>query len=130
MNILIVDDNFASRRLLRAYLKGYGECHLATNGQEAIDSFKENTADSAFYDLICLDIMMPAVDGHEVLKTIRQIEQTLNITEENQVKIIICSALDDRNDVVKSFDYGASAYLVKPIEVGHLKNALLELGIT
>ena len=129
MNILIVDDNFASRRLLRAYLKGYGECYLASNGQEAIELFKEKTEGEPFFDLICLDIMMPAVDGHEVLQSIREIERSINIVEENQVKIIICSALDDRNDVVKSFDYGASAYLVKPIEVGHLKKALLELGI-
>jgi two-component system chemotaxis response regulator CheY len=68
MKSLIVDDDFFSRRILQALLAGYGESHVAVDGKEALFAFKQAIAEEQPYDVICLDIMMPEMDGHNTYK--------------------------------------------------------------
>lgn len=63
MKILIVEDDYASRRFLNKLLSDYGECDITVNGKEAVDAFMLSCLDEAPYQLICLDIMMPELDG-------------------------------------------------------------------
>ena len=66
MKALIVDDDFVSRLLLQKVLMAYGEAHIAVNGKEAVEAFTAALRLGSSYDVICLDIMMPEMDGQDV----------------------------------------------------------------
>jgi two-component system chemotaxis response regulator CheY len=126
MKILIVDDDFTSRKLLLKILSDYGACDVAANGKEAIDAFNAALNEWEAYDLVCLDIMMPEMDGHEVLKEIRSIEKSKNIHGLDGAKVIMTTALDDSDNVKSAFREQCEAYLVKPIEKDKLVATLNE----
>ena len=67
MRILLAEDNFVTRKLMVAILSQYGECDVAVDGMEAVDAFLMALEDGKPYDLICLDIMMPVMDGFQAL---------------------------------------------------------------
>jgi len=115
MKILIVDDDFSSRKILLKYLSAYGQCDVAVNGIEAVEAFKLSMNEWEAYDLICLDIMMPEMDGQEALKQIRQIEMEKGVMGLDGVKIIMTTALDDSDNIKISFREQCEAYIVKPI---------------
>jgi len=129
MRILVVEDDFVSRRLLQAILSPYGTCEIAVNGREAIDAFSLAWDEKAPYDLICLDIMMPDIDGHEVLQKIRTIEEKRGICGKAGAKIIMTTALSDPRIIMKAFKEQCEAYLVKPIEKQKLLDTIGELGL-
>ncbi len=125
MRILIVDDDFSSRLILQEMLSPYGECDVAVNGTQAVEAFMLAWHEDRRYDLICLDIMMPDVDGQVVLKGIRSMEESEGVLLGDGVKIIMTSALSDKQNVLTAFNELCDAYLVKPINkrklIGHLK---------
>lgn len=129
MKILIVEDDFVSRKLLLTILASYGECDVAVNGQEAIEAFKIALDEGRKYDLVCLDIMMPEKDGHEVLKEIREVEKGFNIVGLDGVKVIMTTALTDSKNVVQAFREQCEAYMVKPIDKEKLLSKIEELGL-
>ncbi len=129
MKILIVDDDFTSRVLLQEMLSPYGQCHMAVNGREAIEAFMVAWNEGSPYDLVCLDIMMPEVDGQTVLKGIRGMEETEGVPLGNGVKIIMTSALDDKENVLTAFKELCDAYLVKPINKAKLMGYLRDLRL-
>lgn len=129
MKSLIVDDDFFSRRILQTILSAYGECHVAVDGKEAIFAFEQAIAEESPYDVICLDIMMPEMDGQEALKEIRKIEERKNIFGSDAVKIIMTTALDDRENIIKAFREQCESYLVKPINKSKLVKILDEFGL-
>jgi CheY-like chemotaxis protein len=71
LRVLLVEDDFASRLLLQTFLSRYGECHVAVNGREAVDAFRSALDRGESYDLICMDIMMPEMDGREAARQVR-----------------------------------------------------------
>ncbi len=100
------------------------------NGSEAIQVFKLARDDAMPYNLICMDIMMPDIDGHKALKKIREIEKDLGLTEKERVKVIMVSALDDPKNVVKSYQHGgAESYIVKPIKKEKLLEEVRKLSL-
>jgi two-component system chemotaxis response regulator CheY len=125
MRTLIVEDDFTSRLLLQTFLAKYGECHIAVNGREAVNAFRSAREHGQAYDLICMDIMMPEMDGQAAAKTIRAIEEVGGTLSTHGAKIIMTTALDDAKNVFQSFDSLCDAYLFKPIDtrklVGHIK---------
>jgi len=130
MNILIVDDDFVNRTLMQECLKLYGDCHLAANGAEALIAVDGMLDRKTPYTLICLDIMMPGIDGHEVLRKIRQLERQRGIGGSDAVKIVMTSALDDGKNIMQSLVRGSSdGYLTKPIDISKMKKVLTELGL-
>ncbi|MDD3014322.1 MAG: response regulator [Candidatus Gastranaerophilales bacterium] len=129
MKSLVVDDDFTCRRILQAYLSKFGECHIAVNGQEALDAFKASLDDNEPYDVITLDIMMPEMNGHEVLKKIREIEDKNGKFGIESVKIIMTTALDDSENIKHAFREQCEAYLVKPIDRQKLMDKLSEFGL-
>lgn len=129
MKILIAEDDLISRRYLNKVLSECGECDLVVDGKEAIDAYMMSMRDNEPYDLICLDIMMPKVDGTKVLKAIRELEDQLGIKEEDKVKIIMTTALGENQVVQKSFSYGCNAYASKPIDVVKLKDVMRKIGL-
>ena len=129
MKILIVDDDQTSAKLLDGYLKMYGECHIAESGEEGLEAIKYAMQNNAPYELVTLDIMMPIIDGHETLKTIRELERSTFNVSGKSAKIIMVSALDDINTVMKSFQELCDAYLTKPVIRKDLFNELVKLGV-
>ena len=128
MKILIAEDDFASRILLQRFLAPYGDSDVAVNGREAVGAFKEALESDTPYDLVCLDIMMPLMSGHETLKEIRASEEARGIGVPNGVKVIMTTALSDSQSVLEAFKEGCEAYVVKPLDRESLVRELKKLG--
>jgi two-component system chemotaxis response regulator CheY len=116
MKTLIVEDDFTSRLLLQEILKPFGAVHVAVNGLEAVNGVRDALDLGEPYDLICLDIMMPRMDGHEALKQIRAMEASRGILSSVGSKVFMTTALDGVRSVTQAFSGLCDAYLVKPIE--------------
>ena len=100
-NILLAEDEPTIARLVRTYFERENyTVYTAVNGQEAIKIFKE-----VKIDLVCLDIMMPIMDGFEVTKIIRS---------SSEVPIIIMSALQSEEDILKGYSLRVDDYITKP----------------
>lgn len=129
MKILIAEDDLASRKFLQKLLSPYGQCDVVVDGLETIDAVLLALKDEEPYDLICLDIMMPKVDGVKALKTIRQLERQKGIIPEKQAKIIMTTALAETEFVKSAFDYGCEGYAAKPIDAQKFLQVLKNLGL-
>lgn len=129
MRILLAEDDFVTRKFMMNFLSSYGECDAAVDGMEAVDAYLMALEDGAPYDLACLDIMMPVMDGYQVLRSIRDLEADHGIPEEEQVKVIMTTALNDEENVKMAFDLGCSVYSGKPINKEKFDQALKKLGL-
>lgn len=106
VNILIVEDEKAISDLIKLSLKGAGYCcSCVYDGETAADTIEENR-----YDLILLDIMIPYIDGFELLEYIKPFD----------IPVIFITAMNSTNDRVKGLKMGAEDYIVKPFEVVEL----------
>ncbi len=104
-NLLAVDDIPLNLVLVQKMLSRFNfQMRTATSGQHALDAVAEKKP-----DLILLDLMMPGIDGFEVIRRLRENPVTANI------QIVILSALNSQEDIVKGFNMGANDYIMKPI---------------
>ncbi len=123
LKILIVEDDFVSRRIMMELLAPYGTCDVAKDGKEAVHAFYLAWEEREPYDLICMDVMMPELNGQEALEKIRDMEIEMGIIGSQEVKVIMVTALDDLKNVIKAYhDGGATSYIVKPV----LKETLIK----
>lgn len=129
MKVLIAEDDVTSRRVMSKLLSKYGECDVTVDGREAITAFNMALESGELYDLVCLDILMPELDGNVVLKTIRAMEREKNITTDNQVKVIMTTELNDRKNLAKALELGCKAYAGKPIVAEKFENELRKLSL-
>jgi two-component system chemotaxis response regulator CheY len=129
MRVLVVEDDFISRRLLCRYLQAHGECDVAVNGNEAVGAFKQTLLADQRYDLVCLDIMMPGMDGQETLKRLRTLEKEHGVAETERAKVIMTTALEDHDNVMAAFSNACDGYVVKPIEKRKFLETLQEIGL-
>lgn len=129
MRILIAEDDRVSRMFLYKFLSKYGECEIVVDGMEALDAYLIAVKENNPYDLMCLDIMMPKVDGVKVLKAIKDFEKQRGVSYDERVKIIMVTALDDTEYVKKAFELGCEAYATKPIDTEKLIKVMKELEI-
>lgn len=105
VNILIVDDIPLNVLLIQKMLSRFKFNILtANNGQAALDTIAQKPV-----DLVLLDLMMPGVDGYEVLRRLRAAEETKSLP------VVILSALNSSDDVTKGFQMGANDFITKPI---------------
>jgi len=124
LRVLIVEDDFTSRLLLQTFLSRYGECHIAVNGKEAVEAFRAALEQGQIYDLICMDIMMPEMDGREAVRHVRGIEEAHGIFSNAGAKIIMTTAVTDLKEVIRCFQELCDCYLVKPIDLTQLLSQL------
>lgn len=127
MKVLIVEDDFSSRIVLRSLLEPFGDVHIAVNGKEALMVNQSESAKRVPFDLICLDIMTPEMDGQSVLKEIRR--QGLEDAKSQAPKIIMTSALSDPENILTAFREQCEGYLVKPFVKEKLFDLLRELEL-
>ncbi len=129
MKILLAEDDFASRKFMMRFLEKYGECDVTVDGLEAVEAFSMALESKEGYDLVCLDIMMPVLDGYQALSRIREVEMSHDIPEDKRVKIIMTTALNERRNVTKAFELGCTAYAGKPIDQEKFENVLRKMEL-
>ncbi len=130
MKALIVEDDFLARSLLSTLLSEYGICHVAVNGKEALEAIRTAFEDKEPYDLICLDIKMPVMDGQEALMALRKMEGDLGINGWDATKVIMITAIDDPKNIMRAFRQGqCEAYLSKPLDRDKLVGHIRDLGL-
>jgi len=129
MKSLIVEDDLTTRVLLQKLLERYGQCHIAVNGRDGVEAARAAMEAGKPYDLICLDIMMPDLDGHAVLKEIRGMEEARGIVSADGAKIVMTTGLADANNVKQAIRGQCSWYLIKPIKTSKLVHLLEQLKL-
>lgn len=107
MRILIVEDDEAIANLLFMYLRDEGyQCVIAYDGKEAADLLEENSN----FDLILLDIMLPEIDGYELLEYIKPMD----------IPVIFLTAKGAVHDRIHGLKAGADDYIIKPFQSGEV----------
>lgn len=129
MKVLIAEDDFASRKFMLRFFEKYGECDVTVDGREAVEAYTMAVEMDEPYDLICLDIMMPEMDGHQALRRIRKIEEENNVPDDKKVKIVMTTALSETRHVTKAFENGCTAYAGKPINQEKLEAMLKKFDL-
>jgi CheY-like chemotaxis protein len=114
-SVLAVDDIPLNLLLVQKMLARYNfKMRTAANGQQALDAVSAEKP-----DLILLDLMMPGIDGFEVIRRLKNNPDTADI------RIVILSALNSNEDVVKGFNLGADDFIMKPIIMEKLLSCLV-----
>lgn len=133
LKILIVEDDFTSRTILDKFLSEFGNCDIASNGMEAISAFTEtyNSDPPQTYDLICMDIKMPIMDGLQACKGIREIERGKGIEGTTlETAIVMTTAAQDPATIIRAcYECGANYYFVKPLDFNQIKRQLQKLRL-
>lgn len=129
MKILLAEDDFVTRKFMVNFLSKYGECDVTVDGMEAVDAFMMALEDEEPYDLICLDIMMPVMDGYQALVAIRKLEKEKNVPDDKAVKVIMTTALNQEKNVKMAFELGCTIYSGKPINQDRFEQALKKLNL-
>lgn len=129
MKILIVEDDFVSRKFMTKFLSKYGTCQTAEDGEQAVRMYKDAVEKQRPYDLICLDIVMPRVDGYKTLELIRNYEQEQGIADNEGVKVIMTTGVEVGMNISKAFELGCVAYTSKPIDIVQFDSLLQQLQL-
>ena len=129
MKILIAEDDYVNRRFLFKFFSQYGDCDMVVNGEEAVTAVMFSVEEDEPYDLICLDIMMPKLDGLKALKMISSIEKDNYVSQDKVSKKFVITALDNVKDVEKAFELGCEVYVTKPINTAKLIEVMKKLKL-
>src|SRR5215469_18470219 len=104
IKILVVEDDTHIREAVKAYLMAAGyQVDTCADGNDALEKFYENR-----YHLVILDIMLPGINGHELLKELRKL---------NDTPVLMMTALDDDANEIKAFTNEADDYVTKPFTI-------------
>jgi two-component system chemotaxis response regulator CheY len=129
LRCLVVDDDELGRELLMLDLNGIACCDTAVNGREAVEKYSASL-ESAPYDVVFLDVIMPEMDGNDAAAAIRKMELERGVTADKGVNIIIVSSQNTPHEIIKSYVSAKSAaHLVKPLNAEKLKKTLRKLGL-
>jgi two-component system chemotaxis response regulator CheY len=114
INSLVVEDNVINQKIMYNILKEFGKCAVAENGVEGLKLVKKAISEQNYYDLICLDIEMPQMDGINLLNMIRKIEKTIDLNKKST--IIMITARGEKEIVRECCRLGCNSFLVKPVD--------------
>jgi two-component system chemotaxis response regulator CheY len=113
MRSLIVDDEEIGRLMLTTFLEDFGLCDQAENGKIALDMIDLAASEGTPFNLICLDIVMPVMDGTTTLKEIRE----RDLKNRARTKVFMISACSSPQDIEDAFFEGdCDYYVVKPFQ--------------
>jgi two-component system, chemotaxis family, chemotaxis protein CheY len=128
MKALIVDDVEMNRELLAIFLEGRATVECAESGEDALKLVEEALGTDAYFDLICLDIFMPGMDGHETLKRIREMEAAFGGKRATVFMVTGSSSPDDMFDAL--MNGGCDDYLTKPLMQQSFSDLLIKHGLS
>lgn len=97
---------------------------MAVNGKEAVEAFRAATESGHRYDLVCMDLVMPEMDGRQAVREMRAIEEARRVRSTAGAKIVMTTAVDDIKEVSRCFEELCDAYLTKPLDLGKLQNQM------
>jgi two-component system chemotaxis response regulator CheY len=120
MKALVVDDDLITRIVLQEILSRYADVHSCVDGNEAVLAYRRALEHGDPYDLVCMDVFMPVMDGIEALKIIRRDEEVHGRFRPLATKIVITTAADDKDTIDQAFRELCDAYIVKPIDTGEI----------
>lgn len=129
LRMLIVEDEFLSRKLVGHYVGKYGKFDVAVNGEEALRAIRDAYEENRPYDVVFLDIMMPDQDGLSVLKTLREYEAGRGVSAAEGIKVVMTTALGDAKSVMEAFRNQCEAYITKPYTEEAFAVQLRKLGL-
>lgn len=127
MNALIVDDVESNCELLGYFLEGQADVAMARSGEDALKLVEEALCRDCGYDLICLDIIMPGMDGHETLRRIREMEVARGAERATVFMVTASSSPEDMVDAL--LDGGCDDYLTKPLIHKNFQQLLVRHGL-
>ncbi|MBV5341717.1 MAG: response regulator [Deltaproteobacteria bacterium] len=114
---LVVEDEEINRTVLSSFLSNYAPCDTAENGKEGLSLFKNAHSEGNPYSLICVDLIMPEMNGLALIKEIRSLEKSNSAFSEYRTRIFVISACDspwDKADLI--LDNLCDDYIVKPFD--------------
>lgn len=120
MKVLIVEDDLTTGHLMKYVVGRHADFTHAIDGEEAFDAFCDAFEAGEPFDLVFLDLMLPIVDGQEVLQAIRQFEEQNGIIHTEGVPVVVTTALEDNSEVHQAMAAGALDYLMKPVKTEKL----------
>ena len=130
MRILVVDDDLVTRTKIETLLSVHGQCDTAEDGDQGWEKFQKAHKVYKPYDLITMDVDMPGMNGHEVVKKIRQFEkENFGTDKDPEAKILMVTSMQSRSDIIASFREGCECFIKKPIKKENLDEALVKLEI-
>lgn len=129
MKTLIVEDSHLFAQRLKSLLNPFGPCGIAYSGSEAIEKYSKAMSIEQPYELICLDLLLPVMDGFKVLQTIRKFEQENIDNNCFKSKIIIISSFNDTHMISKAKELGCDSYITKPFSNQKILNEISSLNI-
>lgn len=124
VNILLVEDNEGDILLTTEALqeiKVANKLEVARTGEQAIDILNERANERSLPDLILLDVNLPRVNGHEVLKYIKENDRLKHIP------VIMLTTSSSFEDISKSYKKHVNCYIVKPVEVDDFVKAIAQI---
>ncbi len=124
MKILIVEDDKTNSQLLVKVLEKFGCVDAVNDGEKAIKAYLEAIDKKEPYDLVCLDIMMPVIDGFTILGLIRDVEEKKKTNIGKGPRVFVISALSDAETIAKCYELGCHAFITKPINIKEIRNQL------
>jgi two-component system chemotaxis response regulator CheY len=127
MKSLVAEDDATNRVLLQKFLARFGECNIAVDGKAAVDEVRYARQAHHSYDLVCMDLRMPEMDGVQAISEIRKQEASSGSLKSS--KIIVTTAHADVESIKGALMGGCNAYLVKPIDTAKLLMELKNLGL-
>lgn len=114
LSLLIVDDNAINRDMLARQLEGEGySITTASDGEKALEWVRKKS-----FDLVLLDILMPGIDGYDVLQQLKSDEAMRNIP------VVMLTAVHEMDSVIRCFEMGAEDYLTKPFNIPFVKSRI------
>jgi len=132
MRCLIVDDEELGRELLKCFLSEYAETiDLACDGAEAVALFEQALKNQNPYKFVCLDILMPVMDGQAALRQMRKLEHEAGVAEGQEAIIVMATAVNTLSDIQEALWRGdCNNYLVKPVLKEDLVSLLKKYRLT
>lgn len=129
MRSLIIEDDPTSRLFLQRFLEKYGEVVVAGDGQAGLYSFYEGLEHDKPFELVCLDLSMPNMDGMKALSLMRQAEDQRGISGDIGAKIVVVTSTTESKTILQSFRAGCAAFISKPFDVVKFKKQLRDFGL-
>jgi two-component system chemotaxis response regulator CheY len=127
MKSLVAEDDATNRALLKTFLSRYGQCDVAVDGKEAVRATDTALKNHQNYDLICMDLRMPEMDGQQAIREIRKHETAAGVA--NPARIIVTTAHTDSDSIAGALMGRCNSYLVKPIDIAKLRTELKSFGL-
>jgi two-component system chemotaxis response regulator CheY len=131
MKTLIIEDDSSANSIFVRYFENYGACDSATTGFDGMQKFMDALNSGDLYNLVIIDIILPDMNGYQLLETIRLEEDMRKFSNSERAKIILTTSLDDEENrkLIEKLKYGYETYYVKSFALDGIEKNLKELGI-